>query len=57
MKKIPCLEDGIFALKTLKKIENIYDRDLEKKWLETMFASMAWFSVCGLRRTGKTTLV
>jgi len=55
--KFSCLEEGIFALKTLKSVENIYDREEEKKWLEAAFKSRAWFSVCGLRRTGKTTLV
>ncbi len=52
-----CLREGIFSLGTEKKLENIFDREHEKKYITTLIRSRAWFSICGLRRTGKTTLI
>jgi len=57
VENIPCLLEGIFAAKTVKRRESVYDRDDEWKNLELFVKTRAWCTVCGLRRTGKTTLV
>ena len=53
---VSCLLDGIFAGKTVKRREAIYDREDEWRSLELFIRTRAWTSICGLRRTGKTTL-
>jgi len=57
MKKIPCLEDGIFSRKTLKPLESVFNFDDEKRKINLLVTNGEWFTVSGLRRTGKTTLV
>ncbi len=54
--KIACLEDGIFSTSTIKRLENLYDREDEKGELEVLIKTNAWITLSGLRRTGKTTL-
>lgn len=57
MKKIPCLENGIFARTTLKPLESVFNFYKEKKRIAYLVTNGEWFTVSGLRRTGKTTLV
>ncbi|MGQ4892853.1 MAG: AAA family ATPase [Candidatus Njordarchaeia archaeon] len=57
VKKKTCLEEGIFSISTIKTLENVFDREKEKRVLKNLIESRAWITVSGLRRTGKTTLV
>ncbi len=57
MKRIPCLENGIFARSTLKPLDSVFNFDEEKKKISLLATNGEWFTVSGLRRTGKTTLV
>jgi len=52
-----CLENGIFARTTLKPLSSIFNLEQEKKTVKTLIENGEWFTVSGLRRTGKTTLV
>ena len=35
-KEETCLKQGIFALSTVKKLENVFDRDKEKLMVKTL---------------------
>ena len=52
-----CLENGIFARATLKPLDSVFNFDREKRYITTLVKHGEWFTVSGLRRTGKTTLV
>ncbi|MCD6514583.1 MAG: ATP-binding protein [Candidatus Odinarchaeota archaeon] len=51
-----CLETGIFARTTLKPLKSIFNLEREKQVVKVLIESGEWFTVSGLRRTGKTTL-
>ncbi|MGQ4834627.1 MAG: AAA family ATPase [Candidatus Asgardarchaeia archaeon] len=52
-----CLKNGIFARTTLKPLSSVFNLEKEKNSIKTLVKNGEWFSVSGLRRTGKTTLV
>lgn len=52
-----CLENGIFSKTTMKPLSSVFDLDDEKNVVSTLVDAGEWFTVSGLRRTGKTTLV
>ena len=52
-----CLENGIFAKTTVKPLSSVFDLSDEKKVVSMLVNAGEWFTVSGLRRTGKTTLV
>ena len=52
-----CLEEGIFARTTLKPLNSVFNLDKEKRYIKVLVENGEWFTVSGLRRTGKTTLV
>ena len=57
MPNLDCLEEGFFSKSTLKPLKYVYNYETEKKLIKSMMETGEWFSLCGLRRTGKTTLV
>ncbi|MEQ9714331.1 MAG: ATP-binding protein [Candidatus Asgardarchaeum sp.] len=54
--EIDCLKDGIFSKSTLKPLRSVFNYDQEKKKIQLLVSAGEWFTVSGLRRTGKTTL-
>jgi len=54
---VRCLENGIFAKTTVKPLSSVFDLSDEKKVVSMLVNAGEWFTVSGLRRTGKTTLV
>ncbi|MFX1248066.1 MAG: ATP-binding protein [Promethearchaeota archaeon] len=52
-----CLENGIFARTTIKPINSVFGLESEKEQAKVYLTSGEWFTIAGLRRTGKTTLI
>ena len=52
-----CLEVGLFSRATLKPLDKVFDFDDEKRVILEYIRGGEWFTVSGIRRVGKTTLV
>ncbi|MHA2245744.1 MAG: AAA family ATPase [Candidatus Hodarchaeales archaeon] len=52
-----CLKEGIFARTTIKPLTNVFGLEKEKSQANIYLSSGEWFTIAGLRRTGKTTMI